>query len=293
MPGRLWRRCGHRYPLIDGMEPADLPAYEVLMPLAPWEEPEVLEQALASLAVQRPAPRRLVLSVDGLLPEELRAVVQNCGRLPILQLSGPGGEGVGVVLARGLAACSCELILRADADDLARPDRAARQLSWLAKHPEVVAGSGWIDEFVEVPARSVVACRRVPVDGSVARWARWRNPLNHPAVVLRRSAVMAVGGYRHQPGFEDYDLWLRLLRRYGPHSLNNLPEVLVEARVGPAHLSRRHGLGYAAQEAHFLLRSAREGQLQRGQALLLLIVRLPWRLLPARFLAGLMAFIRR
>lgn len=265
------------------------------MPLAPWEEPAVLAQALATLAAQQPAPQRLVLSVDGPMPAGLRQVVeaQVTAGLPILVLPGPGGEGVGLVLARGLEACACELILRADADDLSRPDRAARQLAWLAQHPQVVAGSGWIEEFVADSAQRVVACRRVPLDGAVARWAHWRNPLNHPAVVLRRSAVLAVGGYRHQPGFEDYDLWLRLLRRFKPGALNNLPAVLVAARVGPAHLERRRGWGYARQEAQFLLRSAREGQLDWGQALLLLLLRLPWRLLPARLLAALMGLMRR
>ena len=262
------------------------------MPLAPWEEPAVVAKALASLAVQQPAPKRLVLSVDGALPAPLQQVVQAMAGLPILVLSGPGGEGVAIVLARGLAACGCELILRADADDLSFPDRAARQLAWLDQHPEVVAGSGWIEEFVADPAQGVVACRRVPLDGAVVPWARWRNPLNHPAVALRRSAVLAVGSYRHQPGFEDYDLWLRLLRRYGPRALNNLPVVLVAARVGPAHLARRRGLRYARQEVQFLLRSAREGQLGWGQALLLLLLRLPWRLLPARWLAKLMDLIR-
>lgn len=270
------------------------PPYEVLMPLAPWEEPAVVAQALASLAAQQPAPQRLVLSVDGALPAGLKQLVQAQAKagLATLVLPGPGGEGVGAVLARGLAACACELILRADADDLSRPDRAARQLAWLAQHPQVVAGSGWIEEFVADPVQGVVACRRVPLDGAVARWARWRNPMNHPAVVLRRSAVLAVGGYRHQPGFEDYDLWLRLLRRFGPRALNNLPAVLVSARVGPAHLARRRGWDYARQEAQFLLRSAREGQLGWSQALLLLLLRLPWRLLPAHWLAALMALMR-
>ena len=74
------------------------------MPLAPWEEPAVVAQALASLAAQQPAPQRLVLSVDGPLPAALQQVVQAqvMARLPILVLPGPGGEGVGVVLARGL-----------------------------------------------------------------------------------------------------------------------------------------------------------------------------------------------
>lgn len=263
------------------------------MPLAPWEEPVVLAQAIAALAVQQPAPKRLVLSVDGALPAALQQVVNAIEGLPNLVLLGPGGEGVGVVLARGLAACSCELILRADADDLSLPDRAARQLAWLVQHPEVMAGSGWIEEFIADPVQGVVACRRVPRDEAVARWARWRNPLNHSAVVLRRSAVLAAGGYRHQPGFEDYDLWLRLLRHFGPRALNNLQEVLVVGRVGVAHLARRRGWRYAHQEINFMVRSAQEGQLGWAQILLLLLLRLPWRLVPARWLALLMAFMRR
>lgn len=264
------------------------------MPLAPWEEPAVLAEALATLAAQQPAPQRLVLSVDGLMPYCLQPVVQAqvLAGLPILVLLGPGGEGVGLVLARGLAVCACELILRADADDLSIPDRAARQLVWLAQHPEVMAGSAWIEEFVDRPEQ-VVGCRHVPVGSQVRNWSRWRNPLNHPAVVLRRSAVLAVGGYRNQPGFEDYDLWLRLLHRYGPTAVNNLPEVVVRARVGAAHLSRRRGSAYAMSEARFICRAAREGHMAWGHALFLLVLRLPWRLLPTPALALLMRLMRR
>lgn len=268
-----------------------LPPYEVLMPLAPWEQPAVLEQALNSLACQRPLPQRLVLSVDGSLPAGLRTVVESHWPLPILLLCGPGGDGVGVVLARGMEVCRCELILRADADDLSLPHRAARQLAWMAANPQVVAGSGWMEEFVDRPEQ-VVSCRYVPVGKEVQHWARWRNPLNHPAVALRRSAVFAVGGYRDQPGFEDFDLWLRLLRRYGPASVNNLPEVLVLARVGAAHLGRRRGFDYATAEIRFLWRSAWEGQMAWCQMLLLLGLRLPWRLLPGSVLAWLMDHLR-
>jgi hypothetical protein len=32
----------------------------------------------------------------------------------------------------------------------------------------------------------------------------------HPAVMLRRTAALAAGGYRDYPHAEDLDLWLRL-----------------------------------------------------------------------------------
>lgn len=264
-----------------------LPPYEVLMPLAPWEEPSVLAQALDTLVQQQPPAQRLVLSVDGLLPPELRAVVERHWSLPVELLSGPGSEGVGLVLARGLAACRCELILRADADDLSLTDRAARQLRWMIEHPAVVAASGWIDEFEGTP-ENVVGRRVVPTGKSVQSWALWRNPINHPAVVLRRSAIVNVGGYRDQPGFEDYDLWLRLLHHFGPDSVDNTPEVIVHARVGSAHLMRRRGFSYLKAEVRFLWRCGEESLFKWHHVLTLIAIRSPWRLLPSSVMSILM-----
>src|SRR6202035_987335 len=52
--------------------------------------------------------------------------------------------------------------------------------------------------------------------------------LAHPAVMARRDAILAVGGYRAacEHG-EDYDLWLRMAERY---SLANLPDRLLRYR---------------------------------------------------------------
>ncbi|MFQ8841390.1 MAG: hypothetical protein ACLR8P_11195 [Clostridium fessum] len=36
--------------------------------------------------------------------------------------------------------------------------------------------------------------------------------MNHMAVMMRRSAVLAVGNYHPVPGAEDYELWVRLLQ---------------------------------------------------------------------------------
>lgn len=269
-----------------------LTSYEFLMPLAPWERPDVLAAALDSLSNQQLSPQRLIVSVDGPLPATLHSVIKDHWPLPIQLVCGQGSDGVGIVLARGLAECRCELILRADSDDLSLPDRAARQLAWMAAHPEVMAGSSWINEFIETP-KQIVACRFVPTGRRVQSWSCWRNPLNHPAVVLRRSAVLAIGGYRNKHGFEDYDLWLRLLHQYGPLAIDNIPEALVLARVGEAHLDRRRGFHYAKAEARFFLCCAREKSISWPQALLVLLLRIPLRLLPRCALKQLMQKLRR
>ena len=267
-------------------------AYAVLMPLAPWEAPEILAEALESLQHQSLPPKQVVVSCDGTPPSPLHRCLA-ASALPIELVFGPGSEGVGPVLARGLLHCSEELVLRCDADDLSVPERAARQVSWMHQHLEVLVMSTPISEFMDRPDQLLLQ-RWVPIDPEeISRVARLRNPLNHPSVILRRSAVLAAGNYRSVPGFEDYELWLRLLAAHGPSALANLPEALVLARVGPAHLGRRHGWGYAMAEARFLLPSGCRGLLPVWCVIRSLLLRVPLRLLPHRFLADVMGAITR
>lgn len=259
--------------------------YSVLLPLAPWEQPAIVAQALASLAGQSLPPAQVVVSCDGPPPAALAAVLRECG-LRLELVPGPGGEGLGAVLARGLLACRHELVLRADADDICRSERAARQVAAMLQRPQLAALSAPLLEFQQDPSQPC-GTRMVPSGSErLQRFSRWRNPLNHPAVILRRTPVLAAGNYQPAPGFEDYDLWLRLLN--AGHSLDNLAEAVVLARVGAAHLQRRRGWGYARRELAFLWRCGRRGLLPWPQVALLMILRPPLRLLPAGGLAWLM-----
>ncbi|MEB3353879.1 MAG: glycosyltransferase [Cyanobacteriota bacterium] len=277
---------------MHGVMGRSLPTYSVLMPLAPWEAAAVLEQALASLEAQTLPPAQVVVSCDGPPPAPLRTPLENA-TLPLQIVVGPGAEGVGPVLARGLLQCRQELVVRADADDLSLPERCAMQVGWMARHPAVLVLGCPIEEF-RASAERPVSRRLVPLDpGEIGRVALVRNPLNHPAVILRREAVLAVGNYRARPGFEDYDLWLRLLAVHGSGALANLPEVLVRARVGDAHLARRHGWRYAQAELRFFLSCGRERLLPWHRVIAALAARLPLRLLPAGLLARVMGRVTR
>jgi hypothetical protein len=167
-------------------------------------------------------------------------------------------------------ACRQDLVVRADADDLCLPERCAQQVAAMVARPQVAAMSTPILEFIQDP-RHFCSVRTVPVGASaLRRRSLWRNPLNHPAVILRRMPVLAAGGYRDRPGFEDYDLWLRLLQAGA--ELDNLPQPLVLAKVGPQHLARRRGLAYAVRELRFLLACGRQGSLSWPRLLLLALL---------------------
>jgi hypothetical protein len=265
-----------------------LEPYEWLMPLAPWERPEVVQGVLASLSAQSWPAHRLVVSVDGVLPQSLRDVLVASG-LPLLVLEAEAWQGTGAVLARGFAACTTRWVLRSDADDRSHPRRAELQLRHLAANPALAVLGTQLAEQRGPHARPDV--RRVPLaDADIRRLIQWRNPINHPTVALRRDAILAAGNYRACPLFEDWDLWLRLAVRGSMFA--NLSETLVTAAVGEAHLARRHGRHYVSREARFLMRCGCEKLMPWHQVLNLCILRLPWRILPLGWLAALMAWLR-
>ena len=269
-----------------------LEAYAVLMPLAPWEKPKILTEALASLEAQTWPAAQVVVSCDGEPSSSLRDILQ-LSDLPLHILVGPGAEGVGPVLARGLIHCHQELVLRMDADDWSEPQRAAEQIRWMMNHSKVKAMGTQINEF-EISPYSPLMRRCVPLQPEeIVRVSKIRNPMNHPSIIFRKSAILAAGNYRSIPGFEDYELWLRLLKKYGQQSLANIPQALVCVRVGSKHLARRRGWNYAMSEVKFILMCYKNHLIPLPYVIFSIFVRLPLRLVPASILSLVMkAFTR-
>lgn len=131
---------------------------------------------------------------------------------PRLRILSSRSRGLVAALVTGLDATDAPLVARMDADDEnldGRIDACARALE---RDPSLAA----VASRVEAPGadegmRRYVAWQNAIVDPAAHRTARFiESPLCHPAVVLRRSALDEVGGYRECAWAEDYDLWMRL-----------------------------------------------------------------------------------
>ena len=124
-----------------------------------------------------------------------------------------------------------------DADDIARPNRLCQQLEVLSRHPTaaVVGSNCQVIDRVGHVLRTV----RMPSTSAAIREAlQQTNCMAHPTVLMRRDAVMAVGGYRRAClHCEDYDLWLRLAEH---HDLLNIDEPLLLYREHLAQLTWQH-----------------------------------------------------
>ena len=80
------------------------------------------------------------------------------------------------------------------------------------------------------------------------------NPMNHISVVFRRDLINKFCSQKNQfypliKGFEDYALWIKLLKN--GVRFRNFPIITVYARVGKEMLKRRGGLNYILNEIEF------------------------------------------
>ena len=128
-----------------------------------------------------------------------------------------------------------QYIARMDGDDIAMPDRLARQVNFLDTHPQyAILGAACMlfDESGEWGTRTGLAAPQ-------KKDFLWGSQFIHPVTVMRRDALVSVGGYRacrDTLRAEDYDLFMRMYAK--GYVGYNLPEPLLryyEPR-GPRHV---------------------------------------------------------
>jgi hypothetical protein len=144
-------------------------------------------------------------------------------------------------LNAGIAGARGPFLARMDADDLAAPHRLERQLALLQSDASLSIASCLVsvfpDAIVRDGMRRYLAWSNSVYTPDLIRGAAFvESPLVHPSVMMRRSTLVAAGGYTSSDGPEDYDLWLRLL--VSGHRAAKVPEVLLHWRERPQRLTR-------------------------------------------------------
>jgi len=138
-------------------------------------------------------------------------------------------KGLTKSLNEGLHVAQGEFVARMDGDDICLPERFERQVGYLREHPEVVLVVSRV-EFIDPEGNPInlkpgLMMTHEEIDTALLRKG-W--PVVHPAVMMRRDAVLAIGGYSETyPTNQDHDLFLRLAEH---GKLANLPDVLLQYR---------------------------------------------------------------
>lgn len=210
---------------------------------------EHFDTAMKSIFNQTLLPDEVVLVVDGPVNDKIESVISKYENefdsLRVVRSERNVGHGNARRL--GLENCSNELVALMDADDVCAKDRFELQINAFGKNPQISIVGGQITEFVDYE-KNIVGKRTVPVeDGQIKEYMKKRCPLNQVTVMFKKSDIEKVGGYIDWYCEEDYYLWIRMA--LADMKFYNLPDVLVNVRVGNEMYQRRGGMKYFRSEA--------------------------------------------
>lgn len=215
------------------------PLVTVLLPA--FNAASTLPQAIDSILSQTFSNLELLIVNDG--STDKTASVLAHYRDPRLRVVHRPHRGIVAALNAGLALARGRWIARMDADDRCSPQRLEIQWRYLQEHPQV-----------DVLGCRVAAFPEERLTPGMRRYLTWVNaalthddivrdifiemPMLHPTLMMRRSALLEVGGYREGPFSEDYDLFLRLY--FAGKRFARVPEVLYFWHYHDHQLSRTH-----------------------------------------------------
>ena len=159
--------------------------------------------------------------------------------------------GLSHLLNIGLDACDSELIARFDDDDISVPSRLERQIALFNQIEDLVLVAATA-EVVNQLGETLYWIHPPQTDGALKSSLLTSNQIVHSSVMMKKSSVMRVGGYKtNLHGCEDYDLWLRLVSQ---GKFAAICEKLVTYYQNPFGLAKK-GIPHSA---HRLLKKSRD-----------------------------------
>lgn len=165
-------------------------------------------------------------------PEVLAAITDP--RLVVVR--NPVPFGIARSRNRAIALARGAVVLVADGDDLPVPGRLSAQMGFFETHPGVAVLGGFA-EAVDDDGCSLGILKSPPTHREISEALGRRSPLLHPTLAVRKSALVAVGGYREKfPVASDLDLLFRLVERF---QAATIPRVLCGYRLSPWSVSVR------------------------------------------------------
>ena len=221
-----------------------LPDYSVLMSVCEKDEPNWFGTALESILNQSWPPFEIIIIEDGPVPDsitnlEKQYMEKHAGTIRIYPR--PERKGLAEAMRYGVDQCRTSWIARMDADDISDPARCEKELKAALETGADIVGCD-CEEFIG-SIDHPVAKRLFPAEHEqLIRFSRRRTPFCHPAVMMKKEAVLNAGNYKNIYLLEDYDLFDRMLANGSVGY--TVKEILFHVRVGDDFYGRRGGWKY-------------------------------------------------
>ncbi len=193
----------------DPVDAMSSPAISVVMPV--WNGEKHLAEAIESILAQTFTNFEFIIVDDGSTdstPRLLTGFAEKDNRIRIINLP---HEGIVAALNRGVAEAQAQWIARMDSDDVAYPDRLARQWAAIHTNPAVILCHTQI-RIIGDPKYVTKSARLVKTRGMIALRLCYMGPIVHPTVMYRKDAFFSCGRYHPEERHaEDFGLWGRMV----------------------------------------------------------------------------------
>lgn len=208
-----------------------MPKVSVIMPA--YNAEVYIGEAIDSVLRQTFSDFELII-LDDCSSDNTAGIVKTYEDSRIVYVKNEKNLGVAGTLNRGLENAGGMYIARMDADDVAMPDRFARQVAYLDQNPSVIACGSNVELIGDVPVGSTTD---MPLDDCPIRLRMAiSNPFVHPTMVIRREALQNVRYDCSFEGREDYRLWMVLSQR---GKMENLPQYLLRYRIHRGQVTQK------------------------------------------------------
>ena len=243
----------------------------VLMSIYFKEKPEYFHESLESILNQTYFPDEIVLVKDGPLTDELEKVIEKYReKLNIKTVPLEKNVGLGLALREGILHCSNEIIIRMDTDDIMHPEKIFEQVNIFNKDESIIlVGTNGVD--FNKNKEDILSNRILPEKNEeILKFSKRRCPFIHAGIGFKKSYVLKAGNYQNCLWFEDYDLFLRMLKLGKGY---NIQKNLLYIRSNQDVYKRRGGILYIKREIKALTKFYKDGNMNLYYYLTNIIIR--------------------
>ncbi len=210
------------------------PVLSIIMPL--YNSERFIGQAIQSLLTQSFKEFELIIIDDASSDGSLDIVKEfKDGRIRIL--INEKNQGISFTRNKGLNVARGRFIAPFDSDDVAMPDKFAKQVRFLGSHPGYGMIGSWA-QLIDHDGNFLKKRWKLPAKPkAIPAILLFRNYFCHSSIIMRREAI-PIGGYddRLQIG-EDYKMWIEIARKW---KVWNLSDYLLHYRVHPESMTGKN-----------------------------------------------------
>lgn len=195
-----------------------------------------LKVAIDSVLAQTYSDFEFIIINDGSTDETLDII--NSYSDPRIVLVSQENKGVTKSLNVGLKIAKGEIIARLDADDIAEPERFAKQMAFLESNPAItLVGSRAV--AIDKDGNMIENFDYPPLTHkAIKKYYIFHNPFIHSTVMFRKAVIDVCGPYNEAIiRAQDYDFLGRIITKF---QSANLPERLVKYRIHDERVTKKY-----------------------------------------------------